>query len=223
MPVLCDRSISHKWIYVISLWGLVVNWLFVVSFFSPFHPPSSGQLNQAKWSQGVSWGALCDMLVSQLCRREKKTKHPLDGTFANFHGVNTPTTPDFELPTWPHWMWIWEEILTIALQTQHKPSRKICTEQQKGIGPVKRGVAQWLTLHAFYARGPGSIPGQGTRSHMVQLKSPHVTTETWSSQMNNYVILKTERGVVKQMMVYLYNGLQSCCQKYWHGSMIIYS
>ena len=46
------------------------------------------------------------------------------------------------------------------------------------------------------------------------IKSPHVTTETWSSQMNNYVILKTERGVVKQMTVYLYNGLQSCCQKY---------
>ena len=72
MPALCDRSISHKWIYVINFWGLVVNRLFVVSFFSPFHPPSSGQLNQAKRSQGVSWGALCDMLVSQLSRRERK-------------------------------------------------------------------------------------------------------------------------------------------------------
>ncbi|TEA32323.1 hypothetical protein DBR06_SOUSAS28210010, partial [Sousa chinensis] len=30
-------------------------------------------------------------------------------------------------------------------------------------------VAQWLRLHAPSAGGPGSIPGQGTRSH-VQLR-----------------------------------------------------
>ncbi|TEA31888.1 hypothetical protein DBR06_SOUSAS8310129, partial [Sousa chinensis] len=27
-------------------------------------------------------------------------------------------------------------------------------------------VVQWLRLHAPNAGGPGSIPGQGTRSHM---------------------------------------------------------
>ena len=31
-------------------------------------------------------------------------------------------------------------------------------------------VAQWLRLHASNAGGPGSIPVQGTRSHMPQLK-----------------------------------------------------
>ena len=31
-------------------------------------------------------------------------------------------------------------------------------------------VVPWLTLHAPNARGPGSIPGQGTRSHMPQLR-----------------------------------------------------
>ena len=31
-------------------------------------------------------------------------------------------------------------------------------------------VAQRLRLHAPNARGPGSIPGQGTRSHMLQLR-----------------------------------------------------
>ena len=31
-------------------------------------------------------------------------------------------------------------------------------------------VAQWLSLHAFSAGGSGLIPGQGTRSHMLQLK-----------------------------------------------------
>ena len=30
-------------------------------------------------------------------------------------------------------------------------------------------VVQWLTLHAPNAGGPGSIPGQGTRCHTLQL------------------------------------------------------
>ena len=34
-------------------------------------------------------------------------------------------------------------------------------------------VVQWLRLHAPNTRGPGSIPGQGTRSHMLQLKILH--------------------------------------------------
>ncbi|TEA34982.1 hypothetical protein DBR06_SOUSAS9710054, partial [Sousa chinensis] len=33
-------------------------------------------------------------------------------------------------------------------------------------------VVQWLRLPN--AGGPGSVPGQGTRSHMLQLKIPHV-------------------------------------------------
>ncbi|TEA31306.1 hypothetical protein DBR06_SOUSAS710061, partial [Sousa chinensis] len=32
-------------------------------------------------------------------------------------------------------------------------------------------VVQWLRLHAPNAGGPGSIPGQGTRCHMPQLRS----------------------------------------------------
>ena len=31
-------------------------------------------------------------------------------------------------------------------------------------------VVQCLRLHAPNARGPGSIPGEGTRSHMLQLR-----------------------------------------------------
>ena len=45
-------------------------------------------------------------------------------------------------------------------------------------------VVQWLRLCAPYAGGPGSIPGQGTRSHVLQLKIPHSATKTWSSQIN---------------------------------------
>ena len=34
-------------------------------------------------------------------------------------------------------------------------------------------MVQWLGLYAPNAGGQGSIPSQGTRSHMVQLKIPH--------------------------------------------------
>ena len=37
-------------------------------------------------------------------------------------------------------------------------------------------MVQWLRLHASNAGGLGSIPGQGTRSHMLQLR-PGVTKE----------------------------------------------
>ena len=36
-------------------------------------------------------------------------------------------------------------------------------------------------------RGLGSIPGRGTRSHMLQLKIQHATTKTWCSQIYIYV------------------------------------
>ena len=35
----------------------------------------------------------------------------------------------------------------------------------------------WVRLCASTAGGPGSIPGWGTRSHMLQLRSPHATTK----------------------------------------------
>ena len=34
-------------------------------------------------------------------------------------------------------------------------------------------VVQWLRLSAPNERGPGSIPGQGIRFQMLQLKIPH--------------------------------------------------
>ena len=33
-------------------------------------------------------------------------------------------------------------------------------------------MVQWLRLHAPNAGGPGLIPGQGTRSRMLQLEDP---------------------------------------------------
>ena len=43
-------------------------------------------------------------------------------------------------------------------------------------------MVQWLRLHTFTAGGSGSIPGQGTRSHMPQLKMLSATIKTQHSQ-----------------------------------------
>ena len=55
-------------------------------------------------------------------------------------------------------------------------------------------VVQWLSLCTPNAGGQGSIPGQGTRFHMLQLKKacvlqqrlkiPHAVTKTWHNQIN---------------------------------------
>ena len=44
-------------------------------------------------------------------------------------------------------------------------------------------VVQWLRLHIANAGAVGLIPGQGTRSHMFQLKNPSATTKTTCSQI----------------------------------------
>ena len=41
-----------------------------------------------------------------------------------------------------------------------------------------------LRLCVFNAGGLSSIPGQGTRSHMWQLKIPHATTKTQQNQID---------------------------------------
>ena len=40
------------------------------------------------------------------------------------------------------------------------------------------------TAKTPHVRGPGLFPGEGTRSHMPQLKILHDTTKTWHSQIN---------------------------------------
>ena len=61
-------------------------------------------------------------------------------------------------------------------------------------------VVQWLRRHS-QCRGPSSIPGQGTRSCMPQLRVHmpqvlHAATKTWQSQINE---LKPEQaGIVTE-------------------------
>ena len=44
-------------------------------------------------------------------------------------------------------------------------------------------VVQWLRIHAANAEGPGSIPGQGIKPHVLS-KSSCVTIKIWCSQIN---------------------------------------
>ena len=45
-------------------------------------------------------------------------------------------------------------------------------------------MAQWLRLYTL--RGPGSIPDQGTRPHMLQLKDPVCAMKTQHSHINKF-------------------------------------
>ena len=51
------------------------------------------------------------------------------------------------------------------------------------LGPGTSLVVQWLTPHAPKAGGPGSIPDQGTRSHMLQLRVLMPQLKTWCRQV----------------------------------------
>ena len=79
-------------------------------------------------------------------------------------------------------------------------------ESQEYLGAFL--AVQWLRLHAPNAGGWGSIPGQGTRSHMLQLrvcilqlKIPSAVTETWCSQIN----LEEEVGKKKSVLLRLHS------------------
>ena len=76
-------------------------------------------------------------------------------------------------------------------------------------------VVQWLRLHAPSAAGPGSIPGQGTRSHMPQrrLNIQCAPAKTWHSQTNklnkylNYDGINGNRKVRMESMHILVFGV----------------
>ena len=68
-------------------------------------------------------------------------------------------------------------------------------------------VAQWLRLHTPNAGGPGSIPGQGARSHMhAATKSSHATTKgAHVPQVRSQrAATKTECHQIKKKKKYIY-------------------
>ena len=60
-------------------------------------------------------------------------------------------------------------------------------------------VVQLLRLHASSAKGPGSIPGQGTRFPMHQLKSSHAATKDppYCKEDQRSHLLQLRPGVAK--------------------------
>ena len=63
-------------------------------------------------------------------------------------------------------------------------------------------VVYWLKFYASKAGGLGSISGQGTRSHMPQLrvnmlqvKIPHAAAKTQCSQINKYTLKNIKTGL----------------------------
>ena len=60
------------------------------------------------------------------------------------------------------------------------------TEEDKDIEVGYFPGGPWLRFCAPNAGSIASIPGQGTRSHVPQLKILHARTNTWYSQINKY-------------------------------------
>ena len=77
--------------------------------------------------------------------------------------------------------WVLEQSATRKMPTS--PSRNKTKQKNHKNQALKKAhsgtslVVQWLRLCTPNAGGPGSIPGQGTRSHMPQLKILHDTTK----------------------------------------------
>ena len=67
-------------------------------------------------------------------------------------------------------------------------------------------MVQWLRLSTPGARGLGSIPSQGTRSYMLQLKILYASMKTWHSQINKY-FLKRPRSESESCSVVSYSLL----------------
>ena len=59
-------------------------------------------------------------------------------------------------------------------------------------------MVQWLKLCTLNAGGPGSIPGQGTRSHMSELRVCRLQLKISSA------ITKTQHGQKKKIYVYIH-------------------
>ena len=86
---------------------------------------------------------------------------------------------------------------------------------------------QWLRLCTPSAGGPGSIPGRGTRGHMLQLKISQATTETWCSRIKSRVsqyiqnVISTyEQSVMRYFIFFLvpFATLCVCVLHFQHSS-----
>ena len=59
-------------------------------------------------------------------------------------------------------------------------------------------AVQWVRLHAPNAGVPGSIFGQGTRSHMLQLKGLYAATEIQDPTCRNHDLVQPNKYLKKR-------------------------
>ena len=90
-----------------------------------------------------------------------------------------------------NWGWPWgpDCIFWPCFCFAYSQVRKTVSLSKRGEGTSL--VVEWLGLPAPKARGLGSVPGQGTRSHMLHVKIPSAIAKTWYSQRNKYSFLKS--------------------------------
>ena len=67
----------------------------------------------------------------------------------------------------------------------------MCSSQKPGCQGTPL-VVQWVRLRAPSTQGPSSMPGQGTRSRMLQLRSLHAAAKS------SHAATKTQRSQNKQ-------------------------
>ena len=66
-------------------------------------------------------------------------------------------------------LFYWAYVFSINLEQSIEALILLRKQNLKAITKTSL-VVQWLRLQAPSAEGPGSIPGQGTRAHMSQLR-----------------------------------------------------
>lgn len=130
---------------VINVWGLVVTVIiccwFLCSQASPFTGPA--ELGKVRAESELRHALCCASKPALPAVRERNS--PIC-SICSFLWCQHTRGGHFKLPVWPHRMWIWEQILTIALQGLHKPSREVCMAHQKGVGDWSD---KWHFLHTI--------------------------------------------------------------------------
>ena len=78
-------------------------------------------------------------------------------------------------------------------------------------------MVQWLRFHTPNAGILGSIPGQGTRSHMPQLRGSHASAEDLA-QPNKYILKKKneEEAFLYQILHYKARVTEALLNLAWY-------
>ena len=79
---------------------------------------------------------------------------------------------------------------------------------------------QWLRISSPNAGGPGSIPGQGTRSHMPQLKILRATTKNEDPVRHNLDLSNQIKKIVKKKKTHTHTHRQTTSRCLLHAGQM---